>query len=67
MKTENFYTETETAGELKMVCVDLGKQTYVIESGLDDRDVDCQYADFVAPEIFEAIILGLQAKGYKEI
>jgi hypothetical protein len=47
--------------------VDTAKYTFEIESGLNEDDVEKQYADFVAPEIFAAIIMGLKAKGYKAL
>ena len=54
------------AGTLKMICIDLANKSYVIKTGLVDGDFDLDLVDFVANEIFEAIIIGLQAKGYIE-
>jgi hypothetical protein len=66
MRTENFYTETMVPGTLKMICIDLANKSYVIKTGLVDGDFDLDLVDFVANEIFEAIIIGLQTKGFIE-
>lgn len=65
MKNEKIYTESSKAGVYKLLSVDTSKCTYKVETDLSEDIL--QDSDFIAPQLFEALIEGLKIKGYKEV
>lgn len=65
MKNEKIYTESSIAGVYKLLSVDISKCIYQIENDLNEDII--KDADFIAPQLFEALVEGLKIKGYKEV
>jgi hypothetical protein len=64
LKRELIYTETNVAGVYILIKVDTFKKVYKIENNLSQEQIDKVLADFIAPDLFEALLIGLKAKGY---
>ena len=67
MKKEQIYTETNTAGVYNLLKVDTFKKEYQLYENIKENKINMELADFIALDLFEALILGLQAKNYKQI
>ena len=67
MIREELYTESEEAGVYIKVSVNLTNNTYEIVDALDEELIDPDMMGFLAPQLFEALIVGLDAKGFKRI
>jgi hypothetical protein len=67
MTKELIYTETTIAGEYTLLKVDTNKKVYELIDNLKEDKIDNEMADFIAPDLFDALLIGLKAKGYKEV
>ena len=67
MKREQIYTETNVAGEFTLLKVDTFKKEYEIIENIPEDNIDMELADFIAADLFDALLIGLQAKKYKRI
>lgn len=65
MKTENIYTEASKSGVYKRIKVDTNKCVYELTDNLKEEAIE--NADFIAPQLFEALVEGLKIKGFKEV
>lgn len=66
MNSEKFYTEV-SSGNYIMLCVNTYQGVYYFVDGLTDNEIELEIVDYVAAEIMDAIVKGLEVKGYKEI
>lgn len=64
---ELFYTETENVGSCNTLEVDIYEKTYKVCYDVFEGDIDTDLADFIAPQIFDALIKGLDAEGYTKL
>ena len=47
--------------------VDTFKKEYQLYENIKENKINMELADFIALDLFEALIIGLQAKNYKQI
>lgn len=66
MIREEFYTESNVEVFTKL-SVDTEAKEYVVFTNLSAEEIDMEMVDFLAPKIFDALISGLEAQGYKKI
>ncbi len=66
MEKECIYTEIKP-NIYNIIKVDVFNHTYSLLENKGEKDIDFDLYDFVSQEIFEAIIMGLNTKGYKMI
>jgi hypothetical protein len=63
---ELFYTETENIGSCNTLEIDVYEKTYILKSDVFEGDIDTDLSTFLAPEIFQALVKGLEADGYSK-
>ena len=66
MRKECIYTEIKP-NNYSIIKVDVFNHTYTLLENKSEKAIDFDLYDFVSQEIFEAIIIGLNTKGYKLI
>jgi hypothetical protein len=66
MKREQLYTESENAGTYILLNVDTFNKLFQLKNNLSQEDIDKTFADFIAPDLFAALLIGLKEKGYSE-
>ena len=64
---ELLYTETENIGSCITVEVDVYDKTYKVCDDVFEGDIDTDLATFLAPEVFQALVKGLEAEGYTKL
>lgn len=64
---ELFYTETENIGSCITLEVDVYDKTYKVKNDVFEGDIDTDLSTFLAPQIFEALVKGLEADGYSKL
>lgn len=64
---ELFYTESEKAGILNLLEVDVNNKTFHLTLAISADDVDYETTDFLSLSIFTALLKGLKVEGFKEI
>jgi hypothetical protein len=67
MKKEQIYTETNAAGEYTLLKVDTFKKEYELLDNLSEDKIEIDSADFIAPDLFDALLIGLKTKKYRKI
>lgn len=65
MIREEFYTEIDVEVFAK-ISIDTENEVYELANNLSPDEIDMEMVDFLAPKVFEALIVGLDAKGYKK-
>lgn len=63
---ELFYTESETAGILNQLEVNVNDKTFHLTLAISSDDVDYEMTDFLSLPIFNALINGLINDGYTQ-
>ncbi|MBQ3253667.1 MAG: hypothetical protein IJA65_03840 [Acholeplasmatales bacterium] len=66
MIREEFYTEIEVEVFAKL-SVDTESKAYELINNLSAEEIDMEMVDFLAPKVFEALIVGLDTQGYKKL
>ena len=64
---ELFYTESENAGVLNQLEVDVNNKTFHLTLAISADDVDYETTDFLSLPIFTALLKGLKVEGFKEV
>lgn len=65
MIREEFYTEIDVEVFAKL-SIDTENEVYELANNLSPDEIDMEMVDFLAPKVFEALIVGLDTKGYKK-
>lgn len=66
MIREEFYTEL-TVNTFAKLSIDTESKEYELTKDLSEAEIDMEMVDFLAPKVFDALITGLEAQGYKKI
>ncbi len=65
MIREEFYTEL-TVEVFAKLSIDTEAKEYELINNLYADEIDMEKVDFLAPKVFEALIVGLETQGYKK-
>ena len=64
---ELFYTESEKAGILNQLEVDVNNKTFHLTLAISAADAGYETTDFLSLPIFTALLKGLKVEGFKEV
>lgn len=66
MIKEEFYTEL-TVEVFAKLSIDTEGREYELINSLSADEIDMEMVDFLAPKVFDALVAGLEAQGYKKL